>query len=73
MPAIGASQKMGSRDESFDYGGGFVVGVVGVVGEVGIAGAVACGNGVSIKGVGAAILLANPTLGQRSKLAVSVK
>jgi hypothetical protein len=49
------------------------VGVVGVVGAVGVVGVVACGNGVSIKGVGAAMLLANPTFGQRSKLAVSVK
>jgi len=49
------------------------VGVVGDVGTVGVAGAVACGNGVSIKGVGAAMLLANPTFGHRSKLAVSVK
>jgi len=49
------------------------VGVVGAVGETGVVDVVACGKGVAIKGVGAAMLLANPTFGQRSKLAVSVK
>jgi len=49
------------------------VGVVGTVGETGVVGDVACGKGVVIKAVGAALLLANPTFGQRSKLAVSVK
>ena len=43
------------------YGSGLVVGVI------------ACGNGVVTKGVSAVVLLANPTFGQRSKLAVSVK
>ena len=49
------------------------MGVVGSVGETGVAGDVAWGNGVVTKGVGTAVLLSNPTLGQRSKLAVSVK
>jgi hypothetical protein len=49
------------------------VGVVGAVGETGVVGDVACGNGVVTKGVSAVVLLANPTFGQRSKLAVSVK
>ena len=49
------------------------MGVVGAVGETGVVDVVACGKGVAIKGVGAAMLLANPTFGQRSKLAVSVK
>ena len=48
------------------------MGVVGAVGETGVVGDVACGNGVVTKGVSAAVLLANPTFGQRSKLAVSV-
>ena len=40
---------------------------------MGVVGDVACGKGVVIKGVGAAMLLLKPVLGQRSKLAVSVK
>ena len=50
-----------------------MVGVLGAVGETGVVGDVACGNGVVIKGVAAAMLLLKPVLGQRSKLAVSVK
>ena len=46
---------------------------MGAVGETDVVGVVACGNGVIIKGVSAVVLLANPTFGQRSKLAVSVK
>jgi hypothetical protein len=46
---------------------------VGALGVMGVAGGAACGNGVVIKGVSAVVLLASPTLGQRSKLAVSVK
>jgi hypothetical protein len=38
-----------------------------------VVGDVACGNGVIIKGMGAAMLLLKPVFGQRSKLAVSVK
>ena len=49
------------------------MGVVGTVGETGVVGDVACGNGAIIRGVSAVVLLANPTFGQRSKLAVSVK
>lgn len=45
---------------------------MGVVGAVEVLG-VPCGNGVIINGVGAAMLLLKPVLGQRSKLAVSVK
>ena len=46
---------------------------MGVVGAVEVLGVVACGNGVIINGVGAVMLLLKPVLGQRSKLAVSVK
>jgi hypothetical protein len=56
-----------AKIESFDYGGGFVTGAVGWVGVV------AGWNGVVIKGVSAVVLLANPMLGHRSKLAVNVK
>jgi hypothetical protein len=49
------------------------VGVVGAVGETGVVGDMACGKGVVTKGMSALVLLANPRLGQRSKLAVSVK
>ena len=50
-----------------DYGAGFITGAVGWVGVA------ACGNGVVTNGVSAVVVLANPTLGHRSKLAVSVK
>lgn len=46
---------------------------MGAVGETGVVGDEACENGVNIKDVGAAMLLLKPVLGQRSKLAVSVK
>jgi hypothetical protein len=38
-----------------------------------VVGVVACGNGVTTRGTGAVMLLLKPVLGQRSKLAVSVK
>ena len=44
------------------YGSGLVVGVI-----------IGCGNGVVTKGASTVVLLANPTFGQTSKLAVSVK
>ena len=47
------------------------MGVVG--GAVGVGEVVSCGNGVVTKGVSAVMLLLKPGLGQRSKLAVSVK